>query len=172
MGPVDGGQFVGAIDDVADLAVDEAFGFSDEVDQVVFVDVASEEQIDDGAVETIGELADEVDFADLSEAFDDRIYDRVEADVFDQDVVDLLKERVVGVGLEVFFIAFGIGFEHPGFFEAVEFLADGVGGVSEFGFQSAEVRAGAAVEEELQQEFDPRFGRDEGLDHSVSVMIE
>ena len=172
MGPVDGGQFVGAIDDVADLAVDEAFGFSDEVDQVVFVDVASEEQIDDGAVETIGELADEVDFADLSETFDDRIYDRVEADVFDQDVVDLLEERVVGVGLEVFLVAFGISLEHAGFFEAVEFLADGVGGVSEFGFQSAEVRAGAAVEEELQQEFDPRFGRDEGLDHSASVMIE
>jgi hypothetical protein len=152
--------------------MDQAFGFSDEVDQVIFVNIAGEQEINDRAVESIRELAYEVDFADLPETFDDRIHDRIESDVFDQDIMDFLEEGVVRVGLEVFLVAFGIGLEHAGLFEAVEFLADGIGGVPKFGFQSAEIGAGTAIEKKLQQKLDPRFGRNEGLDHSVSDMIE
>ena len=152
--------------------MDECFGFTDEIDEIIFVDVAGEHEVYDGAVEAIGELAYEIYFLDFTEAFDDGVDDGIKADVFDEDIVDLVVERMVGVGLEKFLVAFGACFEHAGFFEAVEFLADGVGGVAKFGFEAPEVGTGTAVEEELEQKFDPCFGRNEGFDHRVSLLIE
>ena len=43
--------------DIPDLAVDQGFCLADEIDEIVFVDVAGEEQVDDRAVQAIGELA-------------------------------------------------------------------------------------------------------------------
>ena len=166
--PVDGGHFVVAIDDVPDLALDEGFGFADEVDEIIFIDVSGQHEVNHGAVETVGQLADEVDFTEFAEALDDGVYDLVKADVLDEDIVDLAVKRVMCIGLEVFAVAFGVGGKQSGFFKAVEFLSYGIGGIAKLCFESPEVGTGAAVEEKLQKEFDPRFGRNEGLDHGVS----
>jgi len=131
--------------------LDECFGFADEVDEIIFVDVAGQHEVNDGTVEAIGELAYEIYFLDFTQAFDDGVDDSVEANVFDEDIVDFVVEGVIGVGLEEFLVAFGAGFEHSGFFEAVEFLTDGVGGVAKFGFKASQVGTGAAVQEELEQ---------------------
>jgi len=96
-------------------------------------------------------LAYEINFLNLAKAFDDSVDDCIEADVFDENIVDLVVKRMVGVGLEKFLVAFRGCLEHAGLFEAVEFLADGVGGVTEFGFKASQIGAGAAVEEELEQ---------------------
>lgn len=152
--------------------MDQPFRLADEVDQVIFINISGEEQVDHGAIEAIGQLADEVDLSDFSKAFDYGIDDGVKADVLDEDIMDLLKERMIRIGLKIFLVALRICPEHPCLFEAVEFLPDSVGGVAKFRLESAEIGARTAVEEELQQEFDPRPGRDEGFDHSVSNMIE
>jgi hypothetical protein len=137
--PVYAIQFVIAVNDIPDLAVDQCFSLADKIDEIIFIDVAGKHQVDHGAIETVGELADKVYFAYFPETFDDGVDDGIEADVFDEDVVDIPVEWVCGVGLEEFLVAFGEGVEQAGFFESVEFLADGIGGISEFGFQSAEV---------------------------------
>jgi len=49
------------------------------------------------------------------------------------------------------FVAVGEGIQKTCVFEAVQFNANGVGGLAEFGFQSAEMGPGAAVEEEFLQ---------------------
>jgi len=139
--PIDAREFIVAVDDVPDLALDQSFCFADEIDEIIFVDVSGKHEVDDRAVESVGELADEVDFADFAEAVDDGVDDGIEADVFDKDVVDIPVEGVVRVGLEVLFIPLRGGFEEAGFFEPVEFQADSVAGVAEFGFQSAQVRS-------------------------------
>jgi hypothetical protein len=70
-----------------------------------------------------------------------------------------------GIGLEILLIALCISFEHPGFFESVEFVPDSIGGIAEFGFQAPQIGPGTAVEEELKEQLDPRFRRNEGFDH-------
>ena len=139
MFPIDAREFIVAVDDVPDLSLDQGFCFTDEVDEIIFVDVSGKHKVDDRAVETVGELTDEVDFTYFAKAIDDGVDDGIEADVFDEDVVDIPEEWMLCVGLEELFVSLCGSFKKAGFFEAVEFLADGIGGIAEFGFQSAQI---------------------------------
>jgi len=135
--PVDGIQLIIAIDDVADLAVYEVFCFADEFDEIVFIDVAGKHEIDDRAVEAFGKLAYDIDLFDLAKTFDHGIHDPIEADVLEEDGMDLAIEGVVGIGLEVLPVAFRVGFQHTGLLKAVEFLANSIAGLAELGFKAS-----------------------------------
>ena len=86
--------------------------------------------------------------------------------------LDLVEKGVVGVGLKVLAVALGVGPEHACLLESVEFQANSVGGVAKFGLQATQIGPGTAIEEEFQQQFDPRFGRNQCLNHGVSIRIE
>ena len=134
--PVNGRHFIIAIDDVADLAMNEIFCFADELDEIVFVNVAGKHEIDHRAVEALRKLADDIYLPDFPQPLNDGIDDPVEADILQQNGMDLAKEGVVSIGLEVLAVAFRVGFQHAGLLKAIEFLADGVAGLAEFGFQA------------------------------------
>lgn len=95
--------------------------------------------------------------------------DLIEADVFANDTVNLREQRVAGVGLENFFVALAAGSKQTGIFQSVQFQSDGIGRFTEFAFQAAQIGSGVAVQEELQQEFDPRFGRNKCIDHAKKL---
>ena len=51
--PVDASDLIITVNDVADLAVDQGFCFPDQVDEVVFIDIAGQEKIDLRGIESI-----------------------------------------------------------------------------------------------------------------------
>jgi hypothetical protein len=61
------------------------------------------------------------------------------------------------IGLEDLLVALEAGREHTSLFEAVELYPDGISGFAELRLETPQIRGSAAVEEELQQEFYPRF---------------
>lgn len=59
--------------------------------------------------------------------------------------MDFAEEGVCFIGGIHLFIAFGNGLDHSCRFEPVEFHADSVGGVTKFGFESAQVSCGISI---------------------------
>lgn len=81
--------------------------------------------------------------------------------------MDFAEEGVCFIGGIHLFIAFGNGLDHSCRFEPVEFHADSVGGVTKFGFESAQVSCGISIEEKLHQQLKPGFRRDQRVQHKI-----
>jgi hypothetical protein len=88
--PVDAGQFVIPVYDISDFTLDQGFCFTDEAEEVVFVDVAGKHEVDDRAVQASGKLANKIYLSDLAKAIDNRINDGIKSNVFYKDVMDFL----------------------------------------------------------------------------------
>ena len=154
-------ELVGCEDEVADLSGYKWLGFANEGFEVVEIDVGThDDEVQFFRVEAAGKVADEVDFFGPAEVDDHAFDDAVDAGIFAHEAVDVGEERVFFVGLKHLAVAFGVGFEEAGFFEAVELEAYGIGAVAEFSFETTQIACGAGVQEELQHELDAGAGSD------------
>ena len=161
--------FLLIVHQVSDFAMNDFFHFGAEFEQEHAIDLSDEDQVDYLAVDTPGEITYQVHALQFAEAMNDVFNDLIEADVFAYDAVNLRKKRVLSVCLKDFFIAFAAGGKQTGVFQPIEFQSDSIARFPELTFQAAQVGSRVAVQEELQQEFDPRFGGNECINHAVKL---
>jgi hypothetical protein len=83
--------------------------------------------------------------------------------IFPQDIVDIRKQGMVGIGLKDFPVLFLPGNQQSCFFKAVQLKPDGIRGFVEFRFQVPQIGFCAAVQEEPEQKLDAGFTGDEGI---------
>jgi len=158
--------FGGGEHEVADFAVDELFGPFGEGGEVGAIElIAYEHDVDDAFINAPGHTAGEPGAFHIAELAHNPLHYFVDARVFAQDVLEVGEHGVGGVGTEIFFVAAGFGSEHAGLLEAVEFEADGVGGLAKLAFEVAQIGGGTAVQEELNQQAQTGFGGDECVEH-------
>ena len=104
--------------------------------EVVAVDFADEDEVDDAAVFSFRVVArDEgaLEHAQSRDHFvDDVVDDLVDAHVFMDEALQLRVERMVDVGAVFDDVALSVGDQVAGFGKVVEFVTDGVGGFPEF----------------------------------------
>jgi hypothetical protein len=81
--------------------------------------------------------------------------------------MQIAKQGMFCIDLKNSLFSHRFGSEHLGFFQAVQFQPNGVGTLPKLFLQIAQIGCGSGVQEELQQHFNPRFGRDEGLNHGA-----
>jgi len=75
--------------------------------------------------------------------------DLVEADIFQQEVMYVVKEGMIGIGLVQLFVARYARLQQPGLFELVQLQPYAIRAFPELSFQVPEIGAGVAVEKEL-----------------------
>jgi hypothetical protein len=80
-----------------------------------------------------------------------RIDDGVDAHIFKQKVVDVVKKSMSGVGFVILTVPLGRRFQQSGFLKTVELYAYGIGRFPEFTFKASQVSFCLAVNEELHQ---------------------
>jgi len=164
-------EFVGGEHSVSYFTGDDLLGLGHEGLQVVEVDIFThDDHVEVGAVDSPGQIADEVHFFGVAEVSDDVVDKLVHAHVFTHQPVDVAEKGVTGVGLEHFFHAIDAAGEQTGFLETVELGTDGVGTFAKFRSQSAQVAGAGGVQEELQHELNAGLGGDEGFEHLVTVL--
>ncbi len=163
------GVFPGVVDQVTDLAVDQLLNLIDQANEVGFVDIANQNQVDDVAVAPTCKIACKVHFLHIAQSRYHILDNFVDPDMLQQDVVQLAEERVRSVRLENFFVAVHMRYQHTGLFQAVQLHADGIARLAEFRLQAAQIRFGAAVEEKFQQQLDTGLGRNERLNHDCNT---
>lgn len=146
-------------DKVAYFAIDKFFYFGDVAHEVFYVDVfAYQEKVNDFAVAAAGEVADKPGLLQTAEALQYVFNHLVNAGVFEQYVVYIVKQRVIGIGSEHFFVALGSAHQHTGIFEAVKLHTNAVGRLAEFSLEVAQPGLCGGVEEELNEKFDAGLG--------------
>lgn len=119
-----------------DLPVNETFRLLHIAMEVVAVDFADEDEVDDAAVFSFRVVArDEgaLEHAQSRDHFvDDVVDDLVDAHVFMDKALQLRVERMVDVGAVFDDVALSVGDQVAGFGKVVEFVTDRVGGFPEF----------------------------------------
>lgn len=112
----------------------------DEFREVGQIDIiAYNGHIDDGAFDAAGPVAGEVYGVYFTEFGHHIVDDVVDAYVVADHGLNGRKEGVFDIDPVHFLIAFMGGVEQTGFFEAVEFDANGVGTFAKFTFQSTQI---------------------------------
>jgi len=124
--------------DIADPPVDQLFSLSDEFQEKFAVNfITDKNQVDDLVINPPCEIPGHVNFLNISQFGDDTVDDLVKPDGFEQDVVDVVKQRMTGVGTEDFLIPFHFRFQQSCQLKLVQFETDSVSGFTEFQFQVA-----------------------------------
>ena len=138
--------------------MDQGFGFIDEVFKVIQVDLGADEvEVDLMRILSPGKIAGDVCFFNRSQVTEHLLDDLVEPDIFPQDIIDIGKEGMGGIGREDLTVLFFAGNQQPCFLKAVQLQPDGVRGFVEFRFQVAKIGFGVAVQEEPEQQLDAGF---------------
>lgn len=70
-----------------------------------------------------------------------------------------------GICTENFFVAFRQASQHPRLLESIQFDSDGIRTFAELLFQVAQISLIVTVQEELKQQLDARFRRNERVNH-------
>jgi len=76
-------------------------------------------QFDDGAVFSVGEVAGDVHFLNIAKAGNYLFNNLVNPDIFLKDVLNIGKNGMFGVCLVYFFVSLVTRFQQAGFFKAV-----------------------------------------------------
>ena len=113
---------------IADSAVDEFLGFGYQfADELVIEVFTHEYEVDDFGVDAFGKVACDVSGFEVADLTCYPIDDFVDANEFFEDIVDIIKQGVFCIGMKIFAVSHKFGFEHTGFFKAVEFDPYGIG---------------------------------------------
>lgn len=145
----------------ADLATDISFSFPAQVIQVVLVDMANQQQVDDAGVPPGGVVVDEIRFLQVSQAVEDAFDHLVHAEGLLDHGVQFRKERVLLIrpvedlasGL---FMADELGIDHLS-----QFFPNPVGRNPELRRQFPQIGRGRRIEKKPRQEPDARLGGDD-----------
>ena len=102
------GEVIGCEYRVFDAARHGLLGFVNERLEVVMVYVfAYDNQVQIGAFEAFGQIADQVKFLGFAEVFDHALHNLVNAGIFAHEAVDVGKQGVFFVGLKDLFVVLG-----------------------------------------------------------------
>lgn len=143
------GHFSSSIDEEPDFPTYQAFHFFNKLKKVIPVYVADKYQINYIAVDAAGKIAANKYLLNGAKPFDNIFNNAVEANVFEQYVVNFPEQGMQRVGSIPFFVALRMGYDHSGIFKSIEFEPDGVRGFAKFCFQPAQVGRSIAVQKEL-----------------------
>jgi hypothetical protein len=123
-----------------------------QVEQIALVNIANEEKVNDLAVIAFGKIPDKEHSLYIAKPLNDGLNNLVEAKRLQQNIVDFLEKRMVGIGTEHFFVAVIKGIEHARFLQPVKLQADCIGGFPKLDLQATKVGGSVAVQKELQQQ--------------------
>lgn len=126
--------------------------------------IPDDEDVDGVGIESGGEVANEVDGIDRTDFTKHFVYHLVDPEMLEGDAVEFGEHRKRAVHMEPFALAFPLGCDESGFFEAVQLDAQGVRVFTELFFQSAEIAALLRVQEEPGKEAKAGAGLDEGFE--------
>ena len=123
------------------------------------------DRVNDRIVATPGKTAHHPGTLQATQLLRHMIHNMVDAGVLQQQLVDVRKQRVLAVGLVQLLVALHVAVQQPGLLQVVQLHADGIGRLTKLRRQITQIRGGAAVQKELQQQADARLGCDQGLEH-------
>ncbi len=135
-----------------DFAFDEGFGFSQVGIEGLVVDLfAHHYQVEDLVVETHGQVAHQVGAGYVAEFIHHLFNKPVEPQMFTQDAVDVVVERMLFVGGEDLFVSLHRAGKQSRLLEPVQLKAYRVGTLSKLLLQSTEIAPAAGIQEETQE---------------------
>ena len=141
-----------------DLALDLVFSELDVLVQLLPIDVAHDEQVDEAGVLAAGVVIEDIDCFDVSQLFFNVFYDLIYAQGFFDDGMDLGKEGMLGVSPKEYGAAVLLLGQVPGPAQAVQLGLDGAWGHLELGSQLPEVAGDVGIQKELKEQLNAGFG--------------
>lgn len=157
---------------IANVSRDHLLGFGYQGFKIININgVANDDQAEVGAVETLGQIADEINFLWFAQVIDHPVDDFVHAHILAHQTLYVAKKRMFLVGLKHLTHPHTGSGKQSGCLKSVELLPDRIGAFAKLCLQSTQIASAAGVQKELEHELDAGFGGDEGFEHGVWLLV-